>query len=65
MSAAWTLHPDRALPADPVTRPIDREIYESVAHLLIVSTHGHVPVEWFADDAPFVDLAQLLVVPDH
>ncbi|QTE31247.1 glucuronate isomerase [Pengzhenrongella sicca] len=65
MTAAWTLHPDRALPADPVTRPIAREIYTSVARLPIVSMHGHVPVEWFADNAPFVDPAQLLVVPDH
>lgn len=61
----WTLHPDRALPADPVTRPIAREIYESVRDLPIVSMHGHVDVTAFADDEPFPDPAQLLVVPDH
>jgi glucuronate isomerase len=64
-TTAWTLHPDRALPADPVARPIAREIYESARHLPIVSMHGHVPVEWFADDSSFGDPAQLLVVPDH
>ncbi len=60
-----TLHEDRALPADPVTRPIAREIYQEIKGLPIVSMHGHVPVEWFADDTPFPDPAQLLVVPDH
>ncbi|MDR7382862.1 glucuronate isomerase [Promicromonospora iranensis] len=61
----WTLHPDRALPADPVTRPIAREIYQAVRDLPIVSMHGHVDVAAFADDEPFPDPAQLLVVPDH
>lgn len=62
---SWVLNPDRALPADPVTRPIAREVYQSIKNLPIVSMHGHVPVEWFADDTPFADPAQLLVVPDH
>ncbi|GAB4084629.1 glucuronate isomerase [Myceligenerans cantabricum] len=61
----WTLHPDRALPADPTTRPVAREIYEEVRELPIVSMHGHVDVAAFADDAPFGDPAQLFVVPDH
>lgn len=61
----WTLHPDRALPADPVTRPIAREIYQTVRDLPIVSMHGHVDVAAFADDEPFGDPAELLVVPDH
>src|SRR5690606_40115022 len=61
----WTLHPDRALPADPVTRPLAREIYQAVRDLPIVSMHGHVDVAAFADDEPFPDPAQLLVVPDH
>ncbi|MBO0609301.1 glucuronate isomerase [Myceligenerans salitolerans] len=61
----WTLHPDRALPADPATRPVAREIYETTRDLPIVSMHGHVDVTTFADDAPFPDPAQLFVVPDH
>ncbi|GAA2236368.1 glucuronate isomerase [Promicromonospora sukumoe] len=65
MTDTWTLHPDRALPADPVTRPIAREIYAAVQDLPIVSMHGHVDVDAFADDEPFPDPAQLLVVPDH
>ncbi|QAY68976.1 glucuronate isomerase [Xylanimonas protaetiae] len=65
MTQPWTLHDDRALPADPVTRPIAREIYQEIRGLPIVSMHGHVPVEWFADDTPFPDPAALLVTPDH
>ncbi|QAY61993.1 glucuronate isomerase [Xylanimonas allomyrinae] len=65
MTQPWTLHEDRALPADPVTRPIAREIYQQTRSLPIVSMHGHVPVEWFAHDTPFTDPAELLVVPDH
>ncbi len=65
VDATLTLHPDRALPAEPGVRAIAREIYGSVADLPIVSMHGHVPVEWFAEDRPFSDPAELLVVPDH
>ncbi|WP_166845227.1 glucuronate isomerase [Isoptericola sp. BMS4] len=65
MSEPWTLHPDRALPADPGTREVARELYTAVRDLPIVSMHGHVPVEWFAQDSSFGDPAQLFVVPDH
>jgi glucuronate isomerase len=61
----WRLHPDRALPADPGTRSIAREIFAATRDLPIVSMHGHVPVEWFVRDEPFADPASLLVVPDH
>ena len=61
----WRLHPDRALPADPGTRAIAREILAATKDLPIVSMHGHVPVEWFVRDEPFADPASLLVVPDH
>jgi glucuronate isomerase len=65
VSEPWTLHPDRALPADPATRDLAREIYAATRDLPLVSMHGHVPVEWFADDTAFGDPAQLLVIPDH
>ncbi|PJI84844.1 glucuronate isomerase [Luteimicrobium subarcticum] len=61
----WTLDPDRALPADPAVRPIAREIYAETKALPLVSMHGHVPVEWFAEDRPFPNPADLIVVPDH
>ena len=59
------LHPDRLLPADPALRDVARSIYESVRDLPIISPHGHVPVSWLADDAPFTDLTSLLLSPDH
>ncbi|GAA4428066.1 glucuronate isomerase [Georgenia halophila] len=64
MTDAWVLNPDRALPAGEL-RPPAREIYASTAGLPLVSMHGHVDVSVFADDQPFPDPAQLLVVPDH
>lgn len=65
MTSPWVLSPDRALPADSSTRPIAREIYQEIRDLPLVSMHGHVPVEWFADDNPFPNPAELIVVPDH
>ncbi|UJP40109.1 glucuronate isomerase [Cellulomonas palmilytica] len=60
-----TLHPDRALPADPTLRPLAREIFEQTRDLPLVSMHGHVDAALLADDEPFPDPAALLVVPDH
>lgn len=59
------LHPDRTLPADPSTRAVARSIYEQVKDLPIISMHGHVDAAVFADNQPFADPAQLLIVPDH
>ncbi|MDQ2712911.1 MAG: glucuronate isomerase [Acidobacteriota bacterium] len=59
------LHPDRLFPSDPDTRTLARRIYESIAKLPIISPHGHTQAEWFAEDRPFPDPAQLFIVPDH
>lgn len=61
----WQLHPDRALPAEPVLRTIARQIYASVADCPIVSMHGHVDAGMLAADRPFGNPAEVLVVPDH
>jgi glucuronate isomerase len=61
----WKLHPDRVLPADPVLRPIAREIYASIAGCPIVSMHGHVDAGVLNADQPFGDPAGVLIVPDH
>ncbi|WP_313436346.1 glucuronate isomerase [Novosphingobium sp.] len=60
-----TLHPDRLFPADPATRAIARDLYGHVAHLPIVSPHGHTDPEWFATDAPWTNATELLLAPDH
>jgi glucuronate isomerase len=59
------IHDDRLLPPDPSTRAIARRLYDAVRHLPILSPHGHTDPRWFAEDQPFPDPAQLLVVPDH
>lgn len=59
------LHPDRLFPAEPGTREQARWLYERIRALPIVSPHGHTDPAWFADNTPFPDPAQLLIVPDH
>ncbi len=59
------LDPDRLFPAEPGTRAIARNLYASVAQLPIVSPHGHTDPRWFADDVPFTNATELLLVPDH
>jgi glucuronate isomerase len=59
------LHPDRTLPLDAEQRRVAREIYAETAGLPLICMHGHVEAQVFADDVPFADPAQLLIVPDH
>ena len=56
---------DRLFPADPATRAVARELFKSIRNLPIVSPHGHTDPRWYAENLPFPDPAQLLVVPDH
>ncbi|WP_368565254.1 glucuronate isomerase [Pseudoxanthomonas sp. UTMC 1351] len=59
------LHEDRLFPSDPVQRAIARRLYTLVAHLPIVSPHGHTDPAWFASNAPFANATELLLIPDH
>ena len=59
------LHEDRLFPPEPGVRSIARELYDGIRDLPIVSPHGHVDPALLADDEPFPDPAQLLIVPDH
>ena len=63
--ASLQLEPDRALPFAVEQRSIAREIYGQTKDLPLICMHGHVEPEVFADDIPFADPAQLLIVPDH
>lgn len=65
MSSQHHRDPDRLLPADPRTREVARALYERVAAAPIISPHGHVSVDWLANDTPFTDPASLLVSHDH
>lgn len=61
-----TRNPDRYFSADPATRNMARELYRNVAHLPIVSPHGHVDPRLFADpEASFGSPAELFIIPDH
>jgi glucuronate isomerase len=60
-----SLNHDRLFPADETLRGIARELYAGVAALPIVSPHGHTDPRWFAEDKPFRNAAELLLVPDH
>jgi len=59
------LHPDRLFPAEPGLRGMARDLHAGVAHLPIISPHGHTDPRWYAEDAAFPDPAQLFVTPDH
>lgn len=65
MTKPLTLHPDRLLPADPTTRQVARELYQQIEKLPIISPHGHVPVQWLAENQPFTNPTNLLLTPDH
>ena len=59
------LEADRALPFPAEQRSIAREIYGETKDLPLICMHGHVEPEVLAEDVPFADPAQLLIVPDH
>jgi glucuronate isomerase len=59
------LDPDRLFPANPDERAIARRLHAEVATLPIVSPHGHTDPRWFADNEPFTNATELLLVPDH
>jgi glucuronate isomerase len=62
----WHLPEDRYFGPDPAQKNIAMELYRSVAHLPIVSPHGHVDPRLLADEkASFGTPAELLIIPDH
>jgi glucuronate isomerase len=62
----WNLPDDRYFDPNPSQRRIAKELYKSVAHLPIISPHGHVDPRLFADEnASFGTPADLLIIPDH
>jgi len=65
MRQSLVLHPDRLFPSDQTQRAIARELYGGVKDLPIVSPHGHTDPNWFAENTPFPDPAELMIKPDH
>lgn len=62
---AGLTHPDLLFAAEGRALSIARDLYAGVKNLPIVSPHGHTDPRWYAENDPFPDPAQLLVVPDH
>ena len=57
---------DRYFSPDPAQRRIAQRLYASIAELPILSPHGHVDPNLFADpDATFGDPTELIILPDH
>ena len=64
--APWRPDEDRCFDPDPTQRKLARELYQGIAHLPIVSPHGHVDPRLFADEhASFGTPADLFIIPDH
>ncbi len=59
------LHHDRLFSSDEKQRAIARNLYQQVAHLPIISPHGHTDASWFSGNEPFSDAVELLIKPDH
>ena len=66
MVEQWSLDPDRYFDPDPAQRHTARELYEGVTGLPIVSPHGHVAPQLFADaGASFGSPSDMFIIPDH
>ena len=59
------LDDDRLFDAEPKARGVARELYNEIKGLPLISPHGHTEPRWYAENLPFPDPAQLLIVPDH
>lgn len=65
MAKPLALNPDRLFPSQPHTRDVARRLYSQIAHLPIISPHGHTDPAWFAENARFENPAALFIEPDH
>ncbi len=61
----FKLNPNRFFDPDPKIRKIAAELYEQVRDLPIISPHGHVDARILAENSPFPDPAELILIPDH
>ena len=56
---------DPIFATDPRQAGVARDLYAVARDLPLICPHGHVDPRILADDEPFGDPAQLLIVPDH
>jgi glucuronate isomerase len=61
-----SLPPERFFSPDPSIRNVAATLYETIAHLPIVSPHWHVDPALFSNSqASFGSPADLFIIPDH
>lgn len=65
MSKKLILDENRFFDPDSTIRKIALELYQNVKNLPIVSPHGHTDARWFAENKPFPDPTELIIIPDH
>ncbi len=66
MPQPWNLPEDRCFDPDPAVRRMALELYQPIQDLPILSPHGHVDAQLFADPgASFGTPTDLLIIPDH
>lgn len=65
MGEKLILDENRFFNSDLKIRKIARELYDDVKDLPIVSPHGHVDPKLFAENKPFPDPTELILIPDH
>ncbi len=65
MGEKLILDENRFFNSDLKVRKIARELYDGVKDLPIVSPHGHVDSKLFAENKPFPDPTELILIPDH
>jgi glucuronate isomerase len=61
----YRLDPYRFFDSDKKIRSIAYELYSAVKDLPIVSPHGHVDPNILAENRPFPDPTELILIPDH
>jgi glucuronate isomerase len=59
------LKEERFFSPEPGVRKISIDLYQKVRDYPILSPHGHVEAQLFAENKPFPDPARLIIIPDH
>jgi len=59
------LNPQRFFDPNPEIREIAYDLYLTVKDLPLISPHGHVDPRLLAENQPFPDPTELIIIPDH
>jgi len=59
------LNPNRFFDTDNKVKKIAYELYMQIRNLPIISPHGHMDPAILANNEPFSDPAELIIIPDH